>query len=109
MDFIELPQKNRSAREVADLGKELYERVGKILGDVETTGKRLNSTVGAFNELIGSIDSRLLVTMRRFPDLGIGSENLPEMSEIETRARDLRAAELPSAVDELPDPEDSRG
>ena len=100
---------NEYAREVADLGKELYERVGKILGDVETTGKRLNSTVGAFNELIGSIDSRLLVTMRRFPDLGIGSENLPEMSEIETRARDLRAAELPSAVDELPDPEDSRG
>ena len=100
---------NEYAREVADLGKELYERVGKILGDVETTGKRLNSTVGAFNELIGSIDSRLLVTMRRFPDLGIGSENLPEMSEIETRARDLRAAELPSAVDEQPDPEDSRG
>ena len=46
--------------------------------------------------------------MRRFPDFGVGSEELVAPAEVELQPRGLRAAELPVADEAVP-PEDSEG
>ncbi len=86
------------AREIADLGQELYDRVGTVLGHVDRTGRGLASAVRAYNDLVGSVDGRLLVTMRRFPDLGAGSEELPAAGEVDLVPRRIQAEELPEAL-----------
>ncbi|MBP68006.1 MAG: DNA recombination protein RmuC [Acidimicrobiaceae bacterium] len=82
------------AREIADLGQELYDRVGVVLGHVDKTGRGLATAVGAFNDLVGSVDGRLLVTMRKFPDLGAGSTELTAASEVDALPRHIQATEL---------------
>lgn len=88
-----------NARDIAELGTELYDRVGTLLDHVDKTGRGLGTAIGAYNKLVGSIDDRLLPTMRKFPELGVGSDALSSPSDIEVAPRDLRAGELPSAVE----------
>jgi DNA recombination protein RmuC len=92
------------AQEIAELGNELYERVGNVLENVDKTGRGLETATRAFNKLIGSVDGRLLPTMRRFPDFGVGSEELVAPAEVELQPRDLRAAELPATGDGAAEP-----
>ena len=86
-----------NAREIAELGTQLYDRVGKLLEHVEKTGGGLRSAIAAYNSLVGSIDDRFLTTLRKFPELGVGSKVLDSPAGIEVAPRDLRAAELPVA------------
>ena len=62
------------AKEIADLGEELYERIGTVLGHMDKTGRGINSAVNSYNTMIGSVDGRLMATLRKFPDLGIVNE-----------------------------------
>ncbi len=89
-----------NAREIAELGTELYDRVGTLLEHVDKTGRGLVTALGAYNKLVGSVDDRLLPTMRKFPDLGVGSDELASPPDIELTPRNLRAAELPAAGSE---------
>ena len=82
------------AKEIADLGEELYERIGTVLGHMDKTGRGLNSAVNAYNTMVGSVDGRLMVTLRKFPDLGIGNEEIPSPEELETKPRDLHVDEM---------------
>ena len=82
------------AKEIADLGEELYERIGTVLGHMDKTGRGLNSAVNAYNTMIGSVDGRLMSTLRKFPDLGIGNEVIDSPEELETKPRDLQSEEL---------------
>jgi len=84
-----------SARSVNKLGRELYERVGVFVGQFGKVGRSLDSAVGAYNQALGSLESRLLVTARKFPEHGVGSEALAEASPIQKTARTLSAAEAP--------------
>ena len=90
---------NQHAREVAELGAELYERVGTVLGKVDGAGRGLNTAVKAFNGLVASFEGRLLPTMRKFPDLGIGTEELSGPTAVDEVPRPVAAQELP-AVEE---------
>ena len=82
------------AKEIADLGEELYERIGAVLGHMDKTGRGLNQAVNAYNTMIGSVDGRLMVTLRKFPDLGIGNEEISTPEELETKPRDLQVDEM---------------
>ncbi|MBU39174.1 MAG: hypothetical protein CL430_01230 [Acidimicrobiaceae bacterium] len=82
------------AKEIADLGEELYERIGTVLGHMDKTGRGLNQAVNAYNTMIGSVDGRLMVTLRKFPDLGIGNEEISTPEELETKPRDLQVDEM---------------
>ena len=82
------------AKEIADLGEELYERIGTVLGHMDKTGRGLNSAVNSYNTMIGSVDGRLMATLRKFPDLGIGNEVIASPEELETKPRDLQAEEM---------------
>lgn len=97
-----------SAREVNRLGRELYERLGTFAGHLRGVGNALNSAVGSYNKAVGSLETRVLVTARKFPEHGVGGQDPPELHPIDQQARQVQAIELvpageqpelPSAVD----------
>jgi len=74
----------REAKEIAALGRELYERIGVVAGHFAKLGKSLDQSVGHYNKAISSMESRLLVTARRFENLDSASPDpLPEVNQIE--------------------------
>ena len=92
-----------SAREVSRLGRELYERLGVFSGHFAGVGRALESAIGTYNKAVGSFDSRVLVTARKFPELGAGSDELPEVAPVTTQARSFFAPELTANAAPLPD------
>jgi DNA recombination protein RmuC len=84
----------QSAAEVNKLGRELYERLGTFASHLRGLGNSLNSAVGAYNKAVGSLETRVLVTARRFPEHGVGGVELPELAPLEQQARPLQALEL---------------
>ena len=74
----------REAKEISALGKELYERIGVVSDHFAKLGKSLDQTVGHYNKAISSVESRLLVTARKFEALeSAAPEPLPEAKAIE--------------------------
>ncbi len=59
------------AREIADLGKELYARLSVMGSHVGRLGKNLDTAVGAYNAFVGSLESNVLTQARRFEALNI--------------------------------------
>jgi DNA recombination protein RmuC len=59
------------AREIAELGKELYARLATMGGHVGRMGKNLDTAVSAYNSLVGSLESNVLTQAKRFEDLNI--------------------------------------
>ncbi|MGI8422469.1 MAG: DNA recombination protein RmuC [Gaiellaceae bacterium] len=85
-----------SAREVHKLGEALYDRLGTLGKHFAKLGRSLDGAVGAYNDAVGSIETRVLVAARKFEQHGIAGE-LPELEPIERQPRPLQALEL--AVD----------
>ena len=96
-----------SARTISDLGRELYERLGTMARHFAKLGRSLDSAVGAYNETVGSLETRVLVTARKFETHGIGAVDVGEVTPIDRQARPLHAAELTAAPDELPPPNEA--
>jgi DNA recombination protein RmuC len=92
---------NAQAREVQRLGQELHARLGSMAGHLDRVGRSLNASVVAYNQAMGSLEGRVLVSARRFVDLGVTSESLEEPRQVETVPRSLAAPEL--APDAVPD------
>ena len=77
----------REAKDIAALGKELYERVSVVTGHFTKLGKSLDQSVGCYNKAVGSLESRLLVTAKKFDALDSASPDpLPKPSLIEKQA-----------------------
>jgi DNA recombination protein RmuC len=83
-------QVTRNAEAIAALGRELYDRVGvwgRHLGDV---GKDLGRAVEAYNRAVGSMEARVMPSVRKFRELGAaGGEELPELPKAEQTPRNL--------------------
>ncbi len=93
-----------NAREVQLLGAELYQRLS-VLGDhVGAVGKGLNAAVAAYNKAVGSLEGRVLVTARRFAEMGVvGAERtLDPPAPVDSTTRALQSPELGPAAIELP-------
>ncbi len=67
-----------SAREIGALGRELYERLGTFGKHLSKAGRGLETAVAAYNEAVGSLETRVLVTARKFEQRGAASGELPE-------------------------------
>ena len=76
-----------SARSVSRLGRELYERLGVFSGHFANVGKSLDGAIGHYNKAVGSFETRVLVTARKFPELGAGSDDLPDVPPLTGSAR----------------------
>jgi DNA recombination protein RmuC len=78
-----------NAQKISDLGRDLYERIGTMAGHLESVGKALGNAVGHYNKTVNSMESRVLVTARKFEGLEIGKpeEKLEELTPIEILPR----------------------
>ncbi len=83
-----------SAREVFELGRELYDRLGKLGANFDKVGRMLNGTVKAYNESVGSIEGRVFPTARKLRDLRVVDKQLDPVNSLDTAARPLTAPEL---------------
>jgi DNA recombination protein RmuC len=101
-------QKNlaESARHISEAGKTLYERLCTMTGYLEDLGKKLGGAVGSYNEMLASMEKRVLPIARKFPDLdrSLGAEALPELEQVEKTPRELQAQDWQEPVEhaELP-------
>ncbi|MFI6577009.1 DNA recombination protein RmuC [Nocardiopsis sp. NPDC050513] len=85
---------SENAREVFELGKLLHGRLSTLGGHVEGLGRALGRTVSAYNQTVGSLESRVLVTARRFNELGLADGELERPSGVEEHPRAVAAPEL---------------
>ena len=85
---------SENARAVFDLGRELYDRLSGMGRHLERVGKSLTGAVGAYNQAVGSLETRVLVSARRLASLGIVEAELPAPAAVEETARPLSAPEL---------------
>jgi DNA recombination protein RmuC len=92
---------SENARAVFGLGRELHERLSGMGRHLERLGKSLTATVGAYNQTVGSLESRVLVSARRLAELGIVEAELPAPTVVEDTTRALSAPEL-VAAEQLP-------
>lgn len=80
------------AREVDRVGRELHARLVTWSGHLDQVGRSLNAAVGHYNSAVGSLDTRVLVSARRFEELGVSAEELPAPRTVGLRAVDRRGA-----------------
>lgn len=85
-----------NAREISALGAELYKRLGDLGGHMDKLGDRLGKAVASYNGAVGSLESRVLVTARRFRDLhaASGQTEIRELQPLDHLPRRIQAPEL---------------
>jgi DNA recombination protein RmuC len=85
-----------SAQAISELGRELHNRLVKLSNLMSTLGKRLNSTVQAYNDTVGSYEARVLPSARRFAEHGAVSEEreLPELEQVTVSTRSVQVVAL---------------
>ncbi len=84
-------------RSMLKLGRELYERVGKVAELAADLGTKITSTVKSYNSFVSSLESRMLVTARKLNDLDenqLGVETIDAPKQIESSPSSLTAKEL---------------
>ena len=85
-----------NAQEVADLGKELFLRIGMLAEHWDALREHLTRTVDAYNRSVGTLENRILPTARRFRDLKAApaDEQIRVLEPVELLPRALQAPEL---------------
>jgi DNA recombination protein RmuC len=88
-----------SAQVISDLGREMYARLCTLADHFTKLGNGLGAAVGAYNDAVGSLESRVLVSARRFKDLGVTvAGDIEPLEGIEQTTRGLQAPELARAA-----------
>jgi DNA recombination protein RmuC len=90
-----------NARQISELGRNLYESVRSLAKHFADLGARLNSSLEAYNKAVGSLEGNVLVKARRFRDLQ-AAPNAEEIDRIEPVDRVPRALQAPELTDGLP-------
>jgi DNA recombination protein RmuC len=81
-----------SAQEISELAKDLYDRLVVFTNHLNKLGKDLDNAIGSYNKAVGSLESRVLVSARKFTDLGITpSKELPDLPPSEKSPRQIEA------------------
>ena len=83
-----------NAARVHELGRELHSRLATMGGHVARLGKQLGGAVDAYNRTVSSLESRVLVTARRFGELGVVTEQLDTPEQVERSPRTVHEARI---------------
>jgi len=75
------------ARQIHSLGRELHDRLVTMTGHVDALGRSLNAAVGHYNQAVGSLESRVLVSARKFHDLAVTDEPVESPRQLDAAAR----------------------
>ena len=88
-----------NAQKICDLGKELYDRIVILAGHFGGVGEALDKAVRVYNDAVGTLEARVLVTTRKFRDLqAASSREMPEPVVVDRSVRAIQAPELTSAA-----------
>jgi DNA recombination protein RmuC len=80
----------RNAKEISSLGKELHDRLRTLGKHFEAVGRGLDRAVESYNMAVGSLETRVMVSARKFAELGSPViDDLPPMTVIDTTTRNL--------------------
>ena len=89
-----------NALEISELGRELYQRLLVMATHYDDVKRGLDRAVDAYNRSVASLETRVLVTARRFRDLGAASGgDIPEVETIEKTTRQIQAPEVRGLFD----------
>ena len=85
-----------NARDIANLGRDLHKRIADTANHLAKLGRHIEGTVRSYNEAIGSLESRVLPSARRFKDLHAANVDveIAALEPVDTGPRPLLAAEL---------------
>jgi len=93
----------RNAQQISALGKELHDRLRSMSVHMDNLRRGLDRAVEAYNKAAGSMESRVMVTARKFPELGAAvTDEIPELGQIETTTRTLSLDWGEETTEELP-------
>jgi DNA recombination protein RmuC len=86
----------RDAEKIGYLGKELYERICKMSEHFVSLGRSLRSAVDRYNDTLGTLEGRVLVSARRFKEMPIAAtdKDVEEATQIDATTRKLQSPEL---------------
>lgn len=91
----------KHALDISNLGKELYERLKTMAGHFVDVRKGLDRAVSSYNQAVGSLESRVMVSARKFYELGAANqEPIDPLQEIERSVRLFHAPEFSPSEDE---------
>jgi len=80
----------QNAQQISALGKDLHDRLRSMANHMDALRRGLDRAVDAYNKAAGSFETRVMVTARKFPELGAPiTEDIPELEQIETTTRTL--------------------
>jgi DNA recombination protein RmuC len=85
---------SENARAVFDLGRELYDRIAGMGKHIDRLGRALTNSVSTYNQAVGSLESRVLVSARRLNQLGVVDAEIDSPQLVEQTTRALSAPEL---------------
>ena len=87
-----------------ELGQDLYKRLGDMHSHFSKMGRALSTAVESYNKGVGSLESRVLVTARKFKDLGIapGQVEIEEIEPVEKITRELQGQGIIAAGPDSP-------
>lgn len=80
----------KNAEEIVKVGQELYKRLRTAGTHLEKMGRGLSSAVGAYNDYVGSMTSRVVPSARNLASLGVGDAEFPSADEITDGPRPIR-------------------
>jgi DNA recombination protein RmuC len=84
-----------NAQEIAHLGRTLYDRIRILAGYFSDMGKSLDRSVDLYNKAVGSLEGRVLVTARKFKDLGaLTGDDIDALESIDRSTRSLQSPEM---------------
>jgi DNA recombination protein RmuC len=93
-----------SAKAISDLGRELYGRLATLTEHFAKVGRGLETAVRSYNETVGSLETRVLPSARKFRDHGISpASELAELPAVERGVRPVTAPELTGGEDATAD------
>ncbi|MGJ6980872.1 DNA recombination protein RmuC [Aestuariimicrobium soli] len=90
-----------SAAEVFSLGRELHTRLSRMGSNFDKLGRQLTSSVKAYNETVGTLEGRVFPQARKLAELGVTTDDLAGVSEVEVSPRQLTAPELVDSSSEV--------
>jgi DNA recombination protein RmuC len=93
-----------SARDIAESARELHRRLGRFVEPLAKVGRQLDSAIGAYNEAVGSFDTRVVPQVRRIEEAGAASDReVKAPAAVETTARTVTARLAPAEPQEAPE------
>jgi DNA recombination protein RmuC len=86
-----------NAKDISELGKELHKRIADLGGHFQKLGKHLGNAVDSYNQAVGTVERRVMVTARKFKELGAvpSKQDIEDLEPIDKNPRSLSSLATP--------------